>query len=333
MLTTTSPNKKNANLLFNDTCKKAKDSLMHLIDSAEAGLNQDLSPIKNKLKDINKKPSPLFFLHHHLLKEAILSQSKKNVHNTLALLDCTKKERYEISQTIQFQILDEAEWTTECAKITQEPNKYNPCTREDIERDKGFLYEIKDRAINVLDIIKEYDQELYGEITEHLSVIILSAGEKLVGPLGYPLFGSTSLAYHGALFMQIPYEYKFFDELILEHIVHECAHIHLNSILLNDDLIMNNPDELYKSSVRKDLRPLLGIYHALFVSYRVLGIFKKCQEKFSSTYMKNQTKKVQLQFDGAFECIEKNAIFTPIGEKLFHNCSASYTGKEQGFIA
>ena len=54
----------------------------------------------------------------------------------------------------------------------------------------------------------------------------------------------------------------------IPRLIHEYSHNLLFGIARNEPLVFNDPEERYESPLRQDLRPMDGIYHALFVSAR-----------------------------------------------------------------
>ena len=54
----------------------------------------------------------------------------------------------------------------------------------------------------------------------------------------------------------------------IPRLIHEYSHNLLFGIARNEPLVFNDPEERDESPLRQDLRPMDGIYHALFVSAR-----------------------------------------------------------------
>lgn len=316
------PNNHSASILFSYISKKTIESLLYLVEVYEEYYQLKLNQLKENIRGCLKyKPNPKLFFFHHALKSAIESQDPQYATAIIERFKnhCTSDFSVDLSKRISYINLDDEEWLIDCAKISSQINSDNNQPLHN-EIEKKFLNEISNITEEVLHIISEHYRSLYLEIMVHVNTIILSYDGKLIGPLGYPLVGGTSVAYHGALFMQIPKDYIFFKELILEHIVHEAAHIHLNAILATDPLVLNNISELYISSVRKDPRPMIGIYHSMFVSCRVLMAFDACRAFLDDGYMLKQYPIVQEQFNKVFLTCEKDAQLTKLGKCLLENC-------------
>lgn len=314
------PNHNTASLLFNCISHKIIDSLLHLIEVYEDYFKVELNEIKEKIRhSLKEKPNPKLFFFHHALKSSIESQDPDYATAVIKHFESYSIKDFSVdtSKKISFINLDDEEWVLECAKISAEIDSRK---LPHGETEKIFLDEIRKITEDVLLIIDKHHSELHNEILVYVNTVFLSCNEKLIGPLGYPLVGGTSVSYHGALFMQIPSDYIFFKELILEHLVHEAAHIHINSILATNPLVLNDISELYPSSVRKDPRPIIGIYHTMFVLCRVLMAFDACRVDLNDEYISKQYAAIQEQFNKAFLTCEKNAKLTALGLDILENC-------------
>lgn len=54
-----------------------------------------------------------------------------------------------------------------------------------------------------------------------------------------------------------------------EEILHEAGHVKLNCTLANAPLFLNDPGEMYSSPLRRDPRPMFGLFHQMFVLVRL----------------------------------------------------------------
>jgi hypothetical protein len=59
------------------------------------------------------------------------------------------------------------------------------------------------------------------------------------------------------------------DLTLLLTLIHESAHLKLFSAWLDDEVVLNDPDDTYASPLRAEPRPMNGIYHAAFVLARM----------------------------------------------------------------
>lgn len=203
------PNHDVASKLFNYISKRTIHSLSYLLEVYEAHFNIELKEIKANVQQCSK-PNPQLFLFHHALKSAIESQDPDYATAIIDHFKTYSSEDFSVKSSgkISYVNLDDQDWTIECAKISVDNNEYiNDWSHNKTE--KNFLNEIAGVTEDVFLIMKKLHPDLYREILVHVNTIILSCDGKLIGPLGYPLFGGTSVSYHGALFMQIPSDYVF----------------------------------------------------------------------------------------------------------------------------
>jgi hypothetical protein len=111
-----------------------------------------------------------------------------------------------------------------------------------------------------------------------------------------------------------------------ENIIHEAAHQYLNYLWFLDPIILNEGDRLFSSPLRKEKRPLSGIFHALFVLARTMYGIKTLKNNKSYN---PQSDRVETAYnnagnDASFEekfndcwlLIKENAELTEIGENL-----------------
>lgn len=110
---------------------------------------------------------------------------------------------------------------------------------------------------------------------------------------------------------------------LIQRIVHENAHMLLHLISIEDGLVENKPSDLFSSPFRKDPRPMIGIFHAHFVVFRLIDLMKttaiydyftlkgiSCDEQLESLYKSlKQTS----------EIIGNHAILTDLGRQIFES--------------
>lgn len=115
----------------------------------------------------------------------------------------------------------------------------------------------------------------------------------------------------------------------IENLAHEAAHHYLFAMLTVDRLFEND-DRLYRSPLRTELRPMSGIFHALFVlarTIRILGIARSIPEyaegvrNMSVGY--NQAKNPATFAEKFKDClfvVNENAVLTDLGRALVDSC-------------
>ncbi|QTL40861.1 hypothetical protein HGO23_05795 [Xenorhabdus budapestensis] len=115
----------------------------------------------------------------------------------------------------------------------------------------------------------------------------------------------------------------------LENLAHEAGHNHLNMLFFIDPIIINEDSGTYKSPLRREARPLSGIYHAMFVLARTMRILKKLTthrdydpilERVDTAYNNaNNPASFEEKFNDCWSIILENAKLTELGKKLMNS--------------
>lgn len=113
---------------------------------------------------------------------------------------------------------------------------------------------------------------------------------------------------------------------VLEMIIHESAHQIVYNAMVVETLIRNEGEGRFKSSLRSDLRPLSGIFHALIVVSRMIYVMSSLSD---SGILENEGVKIvparnnannddpyHEKYYALLEVIEKNAELSPLGWRM-----------------
>lgn len=116
-----------------------------------------------------------------------------------------------------------------------------------------------------LSLLDAGDPDLADEIRALLRQIVLAAGSK--DPKALTFDGASSFMLWGAIILNADRS----DGPIgmVQMLAHESAHNLLFGFSADEALVDNSPEELFSSPLRKDPRPMDGIYHATFVTARM----------------------------------------------------------------
>lgn len=208
---------------------------------------------------------------------------------------------------------------------------YNCISEPDFELNKSQIYQ-------ALENIKLSSKDMDSEIRDHLNLIELVDGI-------FNIYSASSVKYLGALPVAIPPPsidpvYYYFDVII-----HEGSHQHLNILMGLDPIVLNKPDQMFISPARKVPRPMKGIFHAHFVFYRLILMYKLAYAFFDATDKKHESKDkcfdnirikelpwnfnlrlsaYQHKFKEGEMIIKKHAQLTDQGWKLFNNMSKNF---------
>lgn len=121
-----------------------------------------------------------------------------------------------------------------------------------------------DRFHRGMRLMDEALPELAGEVRAIIREVICVAGD----PQKKMQFdGGSHFQLWGALLLNADFHPT--EQAIVEVVAHESAHSLLFGFCTDEPLVYNDDDDLYPSPLRRDPRPMDGIYHATFVSARM----------------------------------------------------------------
>lgn len=164
-----------------------------------------------------------------------------------------------------------------------------------------------------LECIEQVDPEMHAEIRSHVSLVKLFTGTGIEGL-------STPRAF-GAIWLKAP-EAERAQQWFLEHLVHECSHLHLNAMLIADPLL-TNPQEINRSPLRPDPRPMFQILHGTFVLARNCRVHARLAEKFPLLRLEPALEKFREQFRNGLAVLNQYMQPTPMGNILLASLNAS----------
>lgn len=165
--------------------------------------------------------------------------------------------------------------------------------------------------------IQEVDPDIYEEMQTYVAHIKLYCGKILES--------STSARFFGALFLRTPYPNENAPLFYFRNLVHELSHLHLYALSNEDPLVLNEEHDLFSSPLRADKRPMIGVFHAVFVLSRMVRVFRKYLEHFSGD---NQLAEGMLKinresFFRGLETIQRHARLTNKGNAIVNTLEES----------
>lgn len=149
-----------------------------------------------------------------------------------------------------------------------------------------------------------------------VSMIVLAETEGSGGTFG----GASAFAAWGAILVN-PARQRDTLQLALT-LIHESSHLKLFSAYLDDEIVLNDPAEAYSSPLRREPRPVNGIYHAAFVLARMTEFATDIQASgmagalFGPDAIAELDKSIGLsigQFEAAHDVIRAHGRLTPKG--------------------
>ncbi|MDW6093421.1 HEXXH motif-containing putative peptide modification protein [Vibrio rhizosphaerae] len=175
-----------------------------------------------------------------------------------------------------------------------------------------------------MSILKDCESSLYDETKNLVSSIVFFSSKKGVG--NNKLYSLTSNAMQSLIMIEGRHNNSWI--FLLDKYIHEAAHSLLFAINLKEELFYNSEDERYSSPLRKDPRPLSGIYHATFVIQRLIYAFKNILKKaMLNTADKESIQKI-LEFylervNDGYETITKYGKLSPVAKYMIEEGQAT----------
>jgi hypothetical protein len=113
-----------------------------------------------------------------------------------------------------------------------------------------------------------------------------------------------------------------------QQVVHEAAHLRLFLKSTDDRFVLNPENELYAAPFRLDARPMLGIFHALFVLARIAlamsGLGKIALGKLAEEALE-KGRVAEKRFFATAAQIKRDGVLTPMGQQIFDECLQEIT--------
>jgi hypothetical protein len=269
------PNSKLAIELKQSSDRKMLKSLKYLISVVHKALPENnfddiIANIDSKLnsewKNFDRVPATLHIVHSKLRSAVEDHQVKEALANINAL------RSYEIlTDKIQIGPLGGDQWSWEENQnikdiLDQSSLKTYGVTMGVSEPSSILAIQMNDAISSALKILKEVDKELYTEIYVFVTDIVYYDSTKTTSSSSFNCLGLINMNCIRGLQNWTT---------VLEMIVHEAAHQFVFNMMMHNQLILNEGEGLYKSSLRKDPRPMSGIYHATIVIARIIYIMSK----------------------------------------------------------
>ena len=126
------------------------------------------------------------------------------------------------------------------------------------------LVAFKQQFTSVLELLAQAAPELLAELKTLISELILVVGPK---DAKAHFDGGSSYQLWGALFLNAVRHKTRID--VIDSLAHESAHSRLFGLCTEEAPVRNADEELHPSPLRREKRPMDGVYHATFVSARM----------------------------------------------------------------
>jgi hypothetical protein len=292
-------------------------SFKYLLDICEDAIPADLVYASNQKLDSLKpemKLSGLFSaLHESLYKGA----KEKNIQRIITTLNALSENDF-IVEDINYLNLNDLknEFFTE---LIQEI-----LCKEMPSRDVNFLSlhvaefnKAKEAIQQGFDILKRRFPDFFQEAQELVSEILLLSATGIKS--------GTSTYLFGMIYKDPSHNLARVTD-VLDLIIHEQSHLYLHMLVNDNPLVLNPPSEEYESPLRKEKRPLIGIYHATFVLGRMIYVLGEAIELHEipgneESYCREQIAFYKKRFDVGFATLKHHANMSSLGLQLINSAS------------
>jgi len=115
-------------------------------------------------------------------------------------------------------------------------------------------------------------------------------------------------------------------------LVHESSHLKLFHAYLDDEIVLNDPEDRYSSPLRREPRPMNGLYHAAFVLARMASFAILMMEARTAAPVfgpgwrdrfQAEAQAAVARFDSGHEIIARHGRLTPRGTALMAEAAAA----------
>lgn len=309
-------------VLRTEVNSKLLSSLHYLLKACQrSGLDTSLQLKRLSLLNSNEKLSGMVHVIHNRLHDAVLRNSQTEIEGVLEDF-CNIKYNYQDVRLIS--------WYDNSYSISMHQLYFDACD-DGFRKTYGVHFDgttltndkykhSQENALLALKNLKNIAPDIYQEFNTLVSDVML-----LYSPT---MNAASSMSSLGIIRMSQLRDNQRWTRYF-ENIVHEAAHQHLNYLWFVDPIILNEGEELYSSPLRKEKRPLSGIYHALFVLARSMYAIKLLEN--SNTYNPitdlvetaynnaGNNASFEQKFNDCWVLIKENAKLTEIGEKLLYS--------------
>jgi hypothetical protein len=247
------------------------DSLRYILAQSEGQLNLPVDRFQDFITRLEKKPiSPLVFSFYSDAVLAIEEDNLEDASKLFAELITLPSHPGGLDIVALADPKDDSIAQRYARFLNTDPSIEFEIFPPSMEAAKSCRAQIRD-ALALLDA---GDPDLAGEIRALLRQIVLASGSQ--DPKAYTFDGASSFMLWGAIIINADRR----DGAIgmTQMLAHESAHNLLFGFSADEPLVENSPDELFSSPLRKDPRPMDGIYHATFVTARMYRVVHRLIE-------------------------------------------------------
>lgn len=297
-------------MLRNSYQKKLKSSLLIYLQNLSKSTQIDLSSQITKISslDFQRRFSPSLYAFYVQLKEAYDSKDLEALLDSIQLLNIETQESLYADELVCGTTLSEY-WERPFMKELRESLPIDDNNSATTNKIFPLVHWNKEdfpppAFTQSFSILKELDYPLFLEADTYVSRIKMYSSRTL--------HSVTSPRYFGAVYIRLPFSSEDPELFFLETFVHEVSHLHLFTLMNADTLILNNEQDMFTSPLRTDRRPMMGVFHAVFVLSRMARILRKYNTQQSLELLKKR----KIAFEEGLSTIVSYAQLTEKGKEL-----------------
>lgn len=294
--------------------RRLADSLRHIWEQSNGCLTVSEDKLQEFLLRLDRHPvSPLTFTYYF---DAVMSIEEDNLEESSRLIN---EMLLVTAPKAGTQIIELGDPRQDA--IAQRYAKF-------IDTDPSFQFEIFPPSRPAADtcraqikgafaLMEAGDPALTGEIKTLLHEIILAAGTENKNAMTFD--GASSFMLWGAIMINAN---RHDGELeMVQMLAHESAHNLLFGLSADGELVENTAEERFSSPLRKDPRPMDGIYHATFVTARMHRSVKTLLDSgtLSTPLREKALKDLETDtrlFKQGIETVQKHGKLSPLGAEV-----------------
>ncbi len=305
------PSKESATLVRRNFYFKMISSLIYLISiaSGESQNQNVMSLVRNPTNARSLNPR-LFYLHDSLLS-AVRKKDEPTMQKLIQLINDVANEKIVSNSDFlpEISTVGSSDWEkfiVENSKVLGKECFSEVPIIEPIPAALALTQ--KDFISESIEMVANYFPEMHEETKVFLNKIRLFDGTVTMG--------ITDVRMFGCMFIRTPRSGVNAQLYYAEHITHEVSHMYLNAAMSIDPLILNDRSELFQSPIRPDPRPMLGVFHATFVTSRIVELFSRLStsidEKQPRIYLHQQID----ELEAGIREVDRGAKLTDIGRVI-----------------
>lgn len=316
-LFTVAPDKENADtlsgLVGEIICQKLGSIIIQIGEQINTDFAHEVEKFHNHM---NGFINPALFHYYFKLKDAIASCELTEILDVISLIahqPVTLSRRENNLPNISSVI--DSEWEKELFNKT---TRKDPVSEFGMENNFELVRPIFNKTLliqsayikSALEILNQIDAIHSYAALNHLYAIKLFDGT---------IRGFSYQSAYGNIYIKTPESTDIPVAYYLEHIVHECAHQHLFALQLLDTIILNDKNELFNAPIRKQKRPMDGVFHACFVLARMVRCFRNAGNLLGSSNNELFLNKIDTWFSKSYETVKEHAKLTENGKRIFNS--------------